>query len=374
MEGRTPVFIRDIHAAGQDFDSALLKRQGLNSYLGLPLAAKGEVLGVLCLFTKFKNTFADEEMTFLSALSSQAAMAIHNSELYEVTTRQAARLEQTNKAQADFTAMMAHDLRSPLQNTIGVVAMMVDGLLGPVTEEQKKWLIKIDQTSHKLVGLVSDFLEVSKIEAGGISLVSEELDPNEIIGEALENYFPQAGAKGVSLRTSNAASLPHIYADPRRLDQVLSNLLSNAIKFTPAGGTVEVVGYPETGSIRFDVIDSGVGIAADEMDGLFSKYQQTASGKASPHQGTGLGLVICKMIIEAHGGKIWVASQEGKGSTFSFSLPIGDGLPGGSEGVGELSERQERGCNEDPAKVEARPEGADPADLVIRHAEATVRL
>ena len=322
LEGKAPVFVRNIQSEVRGFDSGFLRKHGLNSYLGLPLTAKGEVLGVLSIYTKSKDSFADEEIKFFSTLSNQAAIAIHNSRLYEQTKRQAVELEQTNKLQADFTAMIAHDLRSPLQTTIGAVSMMEDGLFGQINEEQKKWLRKIDDTSHKLIDLVSDFLDVSKIEAGEIALVKEEIDLKNIIDETLESYLPRSRSKGISLRNSTDRDLPNIHADPRRLEQVLSNLLSNAIKFTSENGIIEVAAYQEKDSVRIDVKDTGVGIPEDEIDSLFSKYQQTTSGKTSGHKGTGLGLVICKMIVEVHGGKIWVASQEGKGSTVSFSLPV----------------------------------------------------
>jgi signal transduction histidine kinase/HAMP domain-containing protein len=324
VNSKTPLCVENVQVPGQGFDLQFLRKVGLNSYLGMPLVAKGEMLGVLSIFTKFKQSFADEEIQFFAALSSQAAMAIYNSELYEQTKKQAAELEQTNKQQADFTAMIAHDLRSPLQTTIGVVAMMEDSLFGPVNEEQKKWLHKIDDTSRKLIDLVSDFLDISKIEAGEITLDKEEVSPKNIIREILESYQPRGRAKGLVLSDSVDAGLPNIDADPRRIEQVLSNLLSNAIKFTQEDGTIEVAAYQEGRSIRIDVKDSGVGIPADEIDRLFAKYQQTTSGKTSRQKGTGLGLVICKMIVEAHGGKIWAASEPGAGSTFSFCLPLKD--------------------------------------------------
>ncbi|MGH7844821.1 MAG: sensor histidine kinase, partial [Candidatus Binatia bacterium] len=210
---------------------------------------------------------------------------------------------------------------SPMQNVIGVVTMMEDGVFGDVNDEQKKWLGKVLTTSHNLVGLVSDFLDLSKIEAGHVDLVKEDVDLTHLIRITLENHLPLAQERGLTLRDQADPSLTLVYADPRRLGQVLNNLLSNAIKFTPQGGSIEVGTRKENNSVRIDVKDSGVGIPAAELDGLFKKYGQTSTGRQSQHKGTGLGLVICKTIVEAHGGRIWVESEEGKGSTFSFSLP-----------------------------------------------------
>jgi len=218
--------------------------------------------------------------------------------------------------------MIAHDLRSPLTAVMSVAAFLQDGLVGPINEEQWKWLAKIEAQSRNLVALVNDFLDVSKLEAGHIDLVKEETDLKDLIQNGLDIYLILAQNKKISLR-SYADPLPlRIKADPRRLEQVFANLLNNAIKFTSEGGTIEVgVSQEGASEVKVWVKDNGVGIPADEIGGLFEKYRQTTSGKTAEQKGTGLGLVICKMIVEAHGGKIWVESEEGKGSTFTFTLP-----------------------------------------------------
>jgi signal transduction histidine kinase len=252
----------------------------------------------------------------------QLAIAIDNSSLYQQTKDQAAALDKANKMQADFTAMIAHDLRSPLSNSIAMSEMLLGGFFGSLNEEQKKWITKIETSSRNLVNLVSDFLDVSKLEAGRIDLKRQPVDLMNLIGDAVENYMAIAKNKRISLCSVVDPGLPQIFADPRRIEQVLGNLLSNAAKFTPEGGKIEVRACRDNHSgIRVQVSDDGVGISAEEMGSLFQKYCQTSSGMYSKHNGTGLGLVVCKMIVEAHGGKIWAESQEGKGSTFSFVLP-----------------------------------------------------
>jgi len=173
------------------------------------------------------------------------------------------------------------------------------------------------------VDLVSDFLDLSRLEAGRIDLVRQEVSLEQLIQNSLDNYTVLAQGKKISLRSNVDPALPQIKADPRRLDQVLSNLLHNAIKFTGEGGQIEVGAGGQNGKeTRVWVKDTGAGIAPDELGLIFEKYRQSASGKTSIHKGTGLGLVICKMIVEAHQGKIWAESEEGKGTTFSFSIPI----------------------------------------------------
>jgi len=239
-----------------------------------------------------------------------------------VTTRPIRAAEALEKLKADFTAMIIHDLRSPLTALLSAVAVLEDGLAGPLSREQKNWLVKINFGASHLLHLVNAFLDLSKLEEGRIELVTEDADLKQLIENSVDYYSILARDKKISLTCRVAPGLPSIAADPRRLDQVFFNLLSNAIKFTGEGGKIEVgASRVNDSGVQVWVKDSGVGIPAQEIGQLFQKYRQMASGKSSQEKGTGLGLVICKMIVEAHGGKIWVESTEGKGTTFFFSLP-----------------------------------------------------
>jgi signal transduction histidine kinase len=173
-----------------------------------------------------------------------------------------------------------------------------------------------------LVDLVNDFLDLSKLDAGHVNLRKEIVDLNQLIRSNAETYLPLASKKKISLIEQLEPNLPQIEADPRRLDQVLHNLISNAIKFTGEGGKIEVgASRDDATSVKLSVKDTGAGIPPEELGSLFHKYRQTTSGKTSKDKGTGLGLVICKMIVEAHGGRIWVESEPGKGSKFTVALP-----------------------------------------------------
>ena len=288
----------------------------------VPVRANGEVVGTLQLASRTPRKFKPEEVNLLQTIGNQLGVAVQKAQLYEETVRQAVELERANKLQADFTAMIAHDLRSPLMNIMGVAEVMVAGMFGSVSREQTKWLGRIQSNSQSLVDLVSDFLDVSKLESGYIDLSRETLNLSALIQKNLDSYRVLALDKKISIRGSVDPSLPVIHADPRRLDQVLSNLISNAIKFTREDGEVEVgAALMDAARVKVWVGDNGVGIAANEIGRLFEKYRQGGNVKHSSHRGTGLGLVICKMIVEAHGGRIWVESVEGKGTTFFFSLP-----------------------------------------------------
>ncbi|MBI3000126.1 MAG: GAF domain-containing sensor histidine kinase [Deltaproteobacteria bacterium] len=322
IEGKTPVVARNVQTDPRTLDPAFYRNHGLISYLGVPLLVKGEVLGVLVCLTREEHEFGSEEVQFLSTLAGQAAIAIYNSQLYEQTKKQAVELEKANTMQADFSAMIAHDLRSPLTATISAAAMVGDGLFGAVNEEQKKWLAKIEANTQKLVDLVNDFLDLSKLEAGCIDLVMEQVDLEQLIQNSLDDCQVLAHDKNVSLESGVDSGLPRIKADPHRLGQVFANLLSNAIKFTGERGKIEVGAAQSNGAeVRVWVRDNGAGMSPQEISALFQKYRQTRSGKDSKHKGTGLGLVICKMIVEAHGGKIWAESEEAKGTTVTFTLP-----------------------------------------------------
>ena len=299
-----------------------LKKEGVESFIMVPVRANGEVVGTLQLASRTPRKFKPEEVNLLQTIGNQLGVAVQKAQLYDETVRQAVELERANKLQADFTAMIAHDLRSPLMNIMGVAEVMVAGMFGSVSREQTKWLGRIQSNSQSLVDLVSDFLDVSKLESGYIDLSRETLNLSGLIQKNLDSYRVLALDKKISIRGSVDPSLPVIHADPRRLDQVLSNLISNAIKFTREDGEVEVgATLMDAARVKVWVGDNGVGIAANEIGRLFEKYRQGGNVKHSSHRGTGLGLVICKMIVEAHGGRIWVESVEGKGTTFFFSLP-----------------------------------------------------
>lgn len=227
--------------------------------------------------------------------------------------------EQAQAALADFMAIVVHDLRSPLSNVISIIEMTRDGLFGSVNTDQRKWLEKAEHTTRSSVDLVSDFLDVSKLESGRLELRKVDVDLRGLIRSSVEIYSLAAREKGILLKDEIAPSLPRLKADPRRLEQVLSNLLSNAVKFTPEGGQVVVGAYFNHKNIEICVKDTGVGIPANEIGQVFQKYKQTSSGARSDQKGTGLGLVICKMIVEAHGGTIRAESDVG--AIFTFTLP-----------------------------------------------------
>jgi signal transduction histidine kinase/DNA-binding response OmpR family regulator len=300
-----------------------LKREGARSFIEVPVRAQNDALGIIQLASRTPRKFHPEEVNLLVTIGNQMGLAIQKAQLYDETKRQAVELDKLNKMQADFTAMIAHDLRSPLMSITGATEVMMNGIFGEVNDEQKKWLAKILANGSSLVNLVSDFLDVSKLEAGYVNINAEATDLGQLLQNSLDNYLILAQNKNITVKKIIHPSIPAVHADARRLDQVLGNLITNAIKFTSEGGDIEVAAArADAREAKVWVKDNGAGIPAEEIDQLFNKYRQGSNINDCGRKGTGLGLVICKMIVEAHGGKIWVDSEVGKGSTFFFSLPL----------------------------------------------------
>lgn len=324
VDERCRVYVRNMQSDAHAQNVQFFKSEQIVSYLALPLVVHDQLLGMITFLTRQEHEFPQEEIGLLENLAGKAAIAIHNAQLYARTQSQTEQLAKTNRTMADMTAMIAHDLRAPLMNIIGLADMMADGFAGPVPEEQKKWLSSIAGSGRGMVELVKDFLDVSIIEAGHINLKPASFDVAQLINEVVENFRLSARRKSVELLPQLGAPIAPLVADRRRIEQVLNNLLSNAIKFSHAGGRVEIRAAREgKTAVRIEVADQGVGIAPKELAQLFRKYSQGSKNPPS-EQGTGLGLVICKMIVEAHHGKIWIESKEGIGSTIYFTLPRGD--------------------------------------------------
>jgi PAS domain S-box-containing protein len=303
---------------------------GMRAWVVLPLSGGEQRRGTLTLMSPRFHDLGAEESQFLQALAQQIALAIENAELYGATAEMNAHLQEeveerkrAEKTLADFTAMVVHDLRSPLSNVVSISESLQGGLFGPVNEQQNKWLGKIETNCRSLIDHVSDFLDLSKIEAGHIELLKKPVNLEALLKESLVEHTIEANKRDIPLRSQIDNPLPTLWVDSRRLNQVLSNLLSNAFKFSDDGTGIEVGARQSGGNeVVVWVKDRGVGIPNDEIGHIFEKYRQLSSRRESGHRGTGLGLVICKKIVEAHGGRIWAESEEGKGATFLFSLPV----------------------------------------------------
>lgn len=230
------------------------------------------------------------------------------------------RAEDADRLKSAFLATMSHELRTPLNSIIGFTGIVLQGLSGPVSEEQKKQLTMVKNSANHLLSLISDVLDISKIEAGQMSVDNEPFDMSASIIKIVQSIRPLAEKKGLNLTVEIGGDVDSILGDVRRVEQVLLNLLSNAVKFTEQGG-IRVTCRAEGGKYITLVTDTGIGIRPEELEKLFKPFSQVDTGLSRKYEGTGLGLSICKRLIEMMGGSIMAESEPGRGSTFGFILP-----------------------------------------------------
>ena len=228
--------------------------------------------------------------------------------------------EVADNLKSAFLATMSHELRTPLNSIIGFTGIILRERVGPLNDEQKKQLNMVRRSSQHLLALINDVLDISKIEAGQLQVVQEDIDLRQIIEKVVQSTRPLADSKGLELGFEISPEIKTITGDARRVEQILLNLLSNAIKFTEKG-SVRIVCESDECNVIVKVIDTGIGIKDEDMETIFKSFRQIDSGISRKYEGTGLGLSISKKLVELMGGKIWVTSVWGSGSTFGFSLP-----------------------------------------------------
>ncbi|MFO7599903.1 MAG: transporter substrate-binding domain-containing protein [Candidatus Desulfacyla sp.] len=229
--------------------------------------------------------------------------------------------ESANRVKSAFLASMSHELRTPLNSIIGFTGIILNELAGPLNLEQKKQLKMVKGSSHHLLNLINDVLDISKIEAGEVEITKEAFSMPQVIDQVVESLRPLAEQKGLSLFAQVDPDVGRVVSDERRIRQILINLANNAIKFTEKGG-VRIACRRQDSAIEVRVTDTGIGIRAEGMEKLFRPFQQLDMGTARRYEGTGLGLSVCKRILDLLGGRIWVESQFGEGSIFAFTLPL----------------------------------------------------
>jgi GAF domain-containing protein len=318
-----PVQIPDITVPGA-YESRLrenLIESGIRAILAVPMLREGLLIGCLAVTRNRPGDFPAETIDLLRTFATQSALAIQNARLFHEIADKGRQLEAASQHKSEFLANMSHELRTPLNAIIGFSEVLAQGMFGEVNEKQSEYLRDILESGRHLLSLINDILDLSKIEAGRMELEPAEFDLPQAIQNALTLVHERALRRGIALHYAGDARVAEIRADERKVKQVLLNLLSNAIKFTPEGGRIEVRATPADGTIEVSVTDTGVGIAPEDQETVFEEFRQvgTADKKA---EGTGLGLALSRKFIELHGGRIWVTSQVGVGSTFTFTLPL----------------------------------------------------
>jgi len=319
---RDPVQIVDISDASA-YESRVrntLLQIGLRALLAVPLIAEDRLVGALIVMRKRTGTFAAEEVALLQTFATQSALAIQNARLFREIEDKSRQLEVASQHKSEFLANMSHELRTPLNAIIGFSEVMSEGMFGELNEKQQEYSQDIHASGQHLLSLINDILDLSKIEAGRMELEITEFHLPTAIENALTLVRERAGRREIALEIHIDERLGHIEADERKIRQVVLNLLSNAIKFTPEGGRIDVRARPSDGSLELSVTDTGIGIAPEDHEAVFEEFRQVGRSDKKA-EGTGLGLTLCRKFIELHGGRIWVKSEVGHGSTFTFTIP-----------------------------------------------------
>jgi signal transduction histidine kinase len=325
------VFANAPHLAGEDFVD----------YYGIPLIVKGEVKGILEVYHRAPLNLSSEQLGFMETLAGQAAIAIDNSQLLQNLQRSNAQLElrviertaelnrtnreleHANQAKDEFLATMSHELRTPLNSILGLSETLLEQRQEPLSEQQQKSLEIIATSGRHLLELINDVLDLSKIEAGKFDYYPQAIEVNALCQSSLSFIRGQAMRKSIDVRYEEDKTVDKIHADPRRLKQVLVNLLTNAVKFTPENGmvTLQVRSDADRDLIQFSVIDTGIGIAREDLNKLFQPFSQVDSSLTREFEGTGLGLALVQRLTDLHGGSVEVESEPGRGSRFTVSIP-----------------------------------------------------
>jgi signal transduction histidine kinase len=318
-----PAQVPDITVAGA-YEGRLretLIEAGVRAVLAVPMLREGRLIGCLAVTRNAPGAFPPETIALLQTFATQSALAIQNARLFHEIADKSRQLEAASRHKSEFLANMSHELRTPLNAIIGFSEVLAEKMFGDLNDKQAEYLQDILESGRHLLSLINDILDLSKIEAGHMQLEAADFDLPSAIDNALILVRERASRRGITLGSTIDERLGMIQGDERKVKQVLLNLLSNALKFTPEGGRIDVSARQGGEVAEVSVADTGIGIAPADQEAVFEEFRQvgTADKKA---EGTGLGLALSRKFIELHGGEISVQSELGRGSTFTFTLPV----------------------------------------------------
>jgi signal transduction histidine kinase len=318
---REPTQIADLREEPASEINDIILRAGYRALMVAPLLRGEDIVGMLVVRRRTPGEFAKNTVDLIKTFAAQSALAIQNARLFHEIEDKSRQVEEASQHKSQFLANMSHELRTPLNAILGYTELMADGAYGEPSEKMFGILKRLEANGKHLLGLINDVLDLSKIEAGQLVLELSDYCIQDIAQTVRSTLEPLAADKKLAFKLDLAPELPPGRGDGRRLTQVLINLVGNAIKFTDAG-EVAIKAEAHNGSFHVSVRDTGPGISSADQARLFQEFQQADNAITRKKGGTGLGLAISKRIIEMHGGRIWVDSMVGQGSTFSFTLPV----------------------------------------------------
>jgi signal transduction histidine kinase len=318
---REPSQVADLREEAASELNDIIVSAGYRARMLAPLLRGEDIVGMLVVRRRTPGEFAKNTVDLIKTFAAQSALAIQNARLFHEIEKKSCELAEASQHKSQFLANMSHELRTPLNAILGYTELMADGAYGEPSEKMMGVLKRLEANGKHLLGLINDVLDLSKIEAGQLVLELSDYCVRDIAQTVRSTLEPLAADKKLGFKLELSPELPPGYGDGRRLTQVLINLVGNAIKFTDAG-EVAIKAEANNGSFCVSVRDTGPGISAADQAKLFQEFQQADNAITRKKGGTGLGLAISKRIIEIHGGKIWVESEVGQGSTFGFTLPV----------------------------------------------------
>ena len=314
------VQIPDIEEAHDYPFRALFLQEGLRSVLTVPMGG-GDVVRGIVVVRRRPGEFDERIVNLMTALANQSKVAIANAHLFREIEEKSHLLEVANQHKSEFLASMSHELRTPLNAIIGFSEVLLQRMFGELNVKQDEYLQDVLSSGRHLLSLINDILDLSKVEAGRMDLELARFYLPQAIQDTLTLVRERAARHGIDLSFEMDERLGEFVADERKIKQVMLNLLSNAVKFTPEGGRIEVRAVPTDGGVEISVADTGIGIAPENQELIFEEFRQVGGDYAHKREGTGLGLTLARKLVELHGGRLWVKSQVGQGSTFTFSVP-----------------------------------------------------
>jgi signal transduction histidine kinase/CheY-like chemotaxis protein len=334
--------------------------------LGIPLMIGNRVTGALDVQSTQANAFTDDDVAVLQTLADQIAVALDNARSFEVAQKAVVEIREADRLKSEFLANMSHELRTPLNSIIGFSRVILKGIDGPINDLQQQDLEAIHHSGQHLLDMINNILDLSKIEAGKMELSIEEMDITDIIKSVVSTARGLIKEQPITLIDKTPDDLPHVLVDRTRIRQIMLNLLQNATKFTEEGDiTVDTAVINDTENnlpfVKISVVDSGIGISPEDQENLFERFSQVDSSLTRKVGGTGLGLSITKRLVEMQGGTINLISEEGKGSTFWFTVPIA--IDTQSDDPGETSEA-----------IKSLEEVKTVEDVEIKEGETTVEI